>query len=126
MKKHFLFIIIFLLSACATQEIQTHTKIKGIYNYIENFPTLEQTIIFLSEEEIFNKCSPHKPLGKTSQEAIACSSINLNNKTCTIFLPKNYEQWTLEHEKAHCLGGDHDNILHNYYEKWKKLNEIKS
>jgi hypothetical protein len=110
------------LNACSTMNfssnLETSSNIEGIESYVKDWPELTETIQYLSYSEIHQKCGGHKPKGKESAKVFGCSEIDLMKKTCTIFLPTNYESWALAHEKEHCKGGDHDNILQDYHSKW--------
>ncbi len=121
--KLFLAIICILtLNACSTVNLpsisQSSSNIEGIESYVKDWPNLVENIQYLSYSELNKKCGPHNPKGKEQAKIFGCSEINLAKKTCTIFLPNNYESWALAHEKEHCKGGDHDNILQDYYHKW--------
>ncbi len=110
------------LSACSTvqlPDISNNTKkVEGIESYVKNWPTLIESIEYLNYSDLHQKCGQQKPKGKENAKIYGCSEINLAKKTCTIFLPTNYESWALEHEREHCKGGDHEGLLQDYYDKW--------
>lgn len=124
MKKRKIAISLFFiitLGGCSTvklPDISSNKSVEGIESYVKGWPQLTEDVKYLNYSELHQKCGPHKPKGKEQAKIFGCSEINLINKTCTIFLPANYEQWALDHEKEHCKGGDHDNILQDYYNKW--------
>ncbi len=125
MKFFKLFLMLNFINITACSSIVLNKKyVEGIDSYIENFPMLREEIVILEHQEMLSKCEPNKPKGKRHAQVFACSGIDLDKKTCKIYLPKNYEQWALEHEKEHCKGGDHDNILNEYHQKWINKNKL--
>ncbi len=113
-----------LLSGCSTLETKPYNV--GTHYKIENFPTLEEKIVYLDTTGIKEKCQPH--VEKPSLIAMACASINLYENSCTIYIEKNAPQHILMHEKFHCQGWDHqeNGKLHQGYNKWLKYNASKN
>ncbi len=119
------------LSACSSIQLpdisNNSKKIEGIESYVQNWPTLTESIEYLNYSDLYQKCGQYKQNSKEKAKIYGCSEINLAKKTCTIFLPTNYESWALEHEKEHCKGGDHEGLLQDYYDKWTiYMNQKKS
>lgn len=52
--------------------------------------------------------------------AMACAYVNLDTMTCDIYHMPNPSVVDIEHEVAHCNGGDHDGILQKYFDGWLK------
>lgn len=118
MIKWFIFLIVAFLAGCAELPPGKH-YIQGIDYYVQNFPELSVNVKEISREEIFQKCDKHRPFSKRKAETLACSEISFINKTCSVFVTKNVESWVLEHELAHCEGGDHDGVLENSLKEYK-------
>lgn len=118
-------IVILAITGCSSVSLKENSTVEGIEKYIPNFPTLSENIVYLSYPEMIDKCGKHKPPGKEMAKVYGCSAIDLSKKTCTIYLPTNYESWALAHEKEHCKGGDHDDLITDYYKKWQKLEQQK-
>ncbi len=115
------------IAGCSTVKLPdiSSNSVEGIESYVKDWPLLTEKIEHLSYSELHQKCGSQKPKGAEQAKIFGCSEINLVNKTCTIFLPNNYESWALAHEKEHCKGGDHDNIIQDYYNKWIIYNNQK-
>lgn len=115
-------LLVLLFTGCTNvklQDVISDNKYpEGIETYVKDWPKLKEEIKIVSYSDLYQKCAPHKPKGKEKGKIYGCSEIDLMKKTCTIFLTEKHEKWALEHEQQHCKGGDHDNLLKNYHEKW--------
>jgi hypothetical protein len=125
MMKWFTLITLFL-TGCAELPQGKH-YIQGIDYYVKDFPKLSVNVKEISKEEINKKCDKHKPFSKRKSETLACSEISFVKKSCNVFVTKDVENWVLEHELAHCEGGDHDGVLEKSlkeYNDWLLKKEI--
>lgn len=110
-----------LLGGCSSLEYDPNKPyVAGIHKYIDDFPELIVIKNVVNQDEIEKICITKQNLSY-SQEIVACASISFEKKTCTIYLPKRYRQWMLDHEQAHCRGGDHDGVLEESFDRWKKM-----
>lgn len=89
---------------------------EGIQNYIPDFPELQQTIEYV--DDIATECRIAS--NTSSDKILGCSKISFDKGICRILLPRNYRYWVLQHEKAHCIGGDHNNMLLKEFNKYKE------
>lgn len=119
-KKIFSLLVVLSLSGCAFFEKSVY--VRGIDDYIEGFPELEESIVYLPTNEMREKCY-NKSSHSRRSDVLACSSINFIDKKCTIYITKDHEPWVMEHEKAHCKGGDHDGTVAEGFKKWKEWDE---
>src|SRR5512137_1133249 len=94
-----------LLVGCATD----------IESYIKDFPALEIRVHeHAPGSVILAKCYGDLPLWQKAAGyiPIACTWIDMNKRTCDVFVADNTDPDTIAHEMAHCIGGDHDGMLH--------------
>lgn len=49
---------------------------------------------------------------------LACTNVNLDTNTCTIYTYYDLDPETDAHERAHCKGGAHDDGLQDYFNEW--------
>ena len=92
-----------------------------IASYVEGFPELQITVHESYLLEINQKCyKAMTGLQKLSGSIyLGCSVIDFKNKTCDIYIAKNSPEFIVNHELAHCKGGDHANhFLSNAYDAW--------
>ncbi len=110
-----------LLGGCSSLEYDPNKPyVAGIHKYIDGFPELTVIKNLVNQDEIEKICTTKDNL-RYSEEIVACASISFENKTCNIYLPKRYRQWMLDHEQAHCRGGDHGGVLQAAFDRWKKI-----
>lgn len=88
---------------------------------VKDWPKLEIRHHTLSFFEIQGKCWKHMPfyykiLGSF---AFGCAEVDLDKKTCDIYLMKDALPEHREHEEEHCRGEDHDGMLQSYFDGWK-------
>lgn len=88
----------------------------GIHNYIPNFPELSVSIFYVSDVD--TECRLQSNNAKDT--ILGCSKISFENKTCKIYVSKHSPSWVLKHEEAHCMGGDHNNVLLNGFNRYLK------
>lgn len=111
--------VIKLISLCIICSLVSCTTIdKQVYGWPTDIKVVKHELGFL---DVQAKCWEHMPavyklLGGI---AMACAEVNLYTKTCDIYHMKNPARADIEHELAHCYGGDHDGILQKYYDSWK-------
>lgn len=109
-----LIVILFLLTISACSHIDRQ---------VEGFPQdLKKSEVLTGFWDVQSKCWDDMPLAwkLMLSVAIACTVIDLDAGTCTIYrftdtLPDGLQ----EHEDAHCKGGAHDDGLQNYFDQWK-------
>ena len=110
MKKILLIAIAVLMVSCST-----------IGDYVEGWPQLKTTVHESNLLEINQKCwrylsTVDKLLGGIS---FGCTIFDLDKKTCDIYVAPNSPEFILNHELAHCKGGDHaDHSLDKLYDRW--------
>lgn len=113
------------LSACSIFDYNPDVYIPGIYSYIDNFPTLNTKVILMSKEEMLKHCD-QSPIREHLGETLACAKINFKEETCIIHITENHERWVLDHELAHCKGGDHDDgSMEKNLALWKEGQKIR-
>lgn len=110
MKRSFLAFISLLIVGCSTIDI-----------YVKDWPDLK--IIFHESHllEINQKCWIYlSTIQKLSGSLVfACSIIDLDKKTCDIYIADNSPEVIINHEIAHCKGGDHPGgRLEKFYDDW--------
>jgi hypothetical protein len=109
MKRAYL-ILSLLITGCST-----------IDEYVVGWPQLETTVHDSNLLEINQKCWRYLPtidklLGFV---AFGCTLFNFDKKTCDIYLVPDSPQYIVNHELAHCKGGDHpDHTLDKAYDQW--------
>jgi len=116
-KSHFqkiIFISAFLIS-CST-----------IDGYIEDWPVLEIKVYKSSAHQVNQKCwsslsQSQKLIGSV---ALGCATIDLDKKTCDIYIASDSLEYIINHEIAHCKGGDHpDHSIEEFFEHWLDLHD---
>jgi len=72
--------------------------------------------------KVQEKCYPSIPLPYKLMGGIAleCAVIDLAHKSCDIYTIAGEAS---EHELSHCRGGDHDGLLQDYFNRWKRAHE---
>jgi hypothetical protein len=90
----------------------------------EGVDNLQITEHVMSQSDVTSHCS--EAMGIPTFMALlvmplACATIVLETWTCDIYYAKVTESLTLEHERLHCAGYWHDNLLQEYYNKWRGL-----
>jgi len=109
-KRLILIVVSLLIIGCST-----------IDGYVEGWPDLKITVHESHLLEINQKCWKYlstiqKLLGSV---VFGCSIIDLDQKTCDIYLAANSPELIMNHELAHCKGGDHpDGSLDKFYDEW--------
>jgi hypothetical protein len=109
MKRAFL-ILSLLITGCST-----------IDEYVAGWPQLKTTIHDSNLLEINQKCWGYLPLvyKLLGSVSFGCTLYNFDEKTCDIYLVPNSPQFIVNHELAHCNGGDHpDHTLDKAYDYW--------
>lgn len=88
---------------------------------VENFPELKISYHKVSPAEIVRRCSAGMPpwLKALAGVPMACAEINFRKKTCAIYWTRAFAG-EKEHEEEHCRGGDHDGMLKEKWENYKK------
>jgi hypothetical protein len=92
-----------------------------ISSYVEGWPKLTVTVHDSNLVEINKKCWPYMPTFAklTGSIALACTTVNFSENRCDIYLMPHTPQFIVDHEFAHCNGGDHsDHSMEKYYDRW--------
>lgn len=103
--------LVLLLVGCSS----IHTQVAG-------WPQdMKVTHHIVEYREVFDTCYKYlTTLDKLLLSVpLACAEIDLDNNTCDITRTKNTFQFVIDHEEAHCKGGDHDGILQALFAEWK-------
>lgn len=97
------------LSSCTT-----------IHTYVPNFPVLKVTEHEVPVSTMLAKCYPGVPtwLKLLGAFPLGCASIDFNQGTCDIYVSSISPQSVLEHERAHCRGGDHFGELQRMLDRY--------
>lgn len=89
---------------------------------VEGFPQdLKKTEVLTGFWDVQAKCWDDMPLAWKVMLTItlACTVIDLDAGTCTIYRFGDLSKDISDHEDAHCLGYAHDDGLQEYFDKWK-------
>lgn len=100
-----------LLSGCST-----------IHTYVDGWPQdMKVTHRYVSFGDVMDTCYKYlTTLDKLMLGVpLACAEIDLGKNTCDITMMETPGEYILEHEEAHCKGGDHDGILQGLFDNWK-------
>jgi hypothetical protein len=92
-----------------------------IGSYVEGWPPLKTTIHSSSLLEINQKCWMYLPTFNKLMGSVVfgCAVYNLDKKTCDVYVLPNSPAFILNHELAHCKGGDHPGgTLDKAYDYW--------
>lgn len=110
MKRFFFMLIALPIIGCTT-----------IDGHVEGWPELKITIHDSNLLEINQKCWKYQSIAQKllGSFSFGCSIYDLDKKTCDIYVVPNSPEFILDHELAHCKGGDHpDNSLDKFYDHW--------
>ena len=104
--------ILLMMGGCTTIDRQ-------IAGWPQNIRITRHEMTFF---EVQGKCWQHMPMAfrLMGGVALACAEVNLDAGTCDIYHMRNPSKADMEHEESHCNGGDHDGILQEYFDRWKK------
>jgi hypothetical protein len=116
-KIHFqkIILISFFMIGCST-----------IGGYIDDWPELEIKVHKYSSYQINQKCWSSLSLSQKliGSVALGCATIDLDKKTCDIYIASNSPEYIVNHEIAHCKGGDHpDHGIEEFFEHWLDLHD---
>jgi uncharacterized protein YceK len=105
-----------LLSGCSS-----------IHTYVQDWPELKTRIHTIPDGDIYATCS--KDLSWVTKYVLvalplACAHINLPRKTCDIYVTETTTGPSLDHELAHCKGGDHGGISQAFFDRWKSKQHL--
>ena len=95
-----------------------------IHTQVTNFPTLTVTEHQMSFSEMISKCYPGVPLWLKllGSFPLACAEFNFPKATCDIYVTDISPNWIIEHERAHCQGGDHFGEVQDMLDNYNKNN----
>ena len=112
MKKLFSGVAILLLSACSTINQDA---------YVVGWPEMQITRHESYLGEINYQCWGYLPLWQKLMGAVSfgCTVYDLDKKTCDIYTAPGSSQNIIDHEEAHCKGGDHNGgDLQEVFDHW--------
>ncbi len=110
MQRVFAMLIWLLITGCST-----------IDGYVEGWPKLQTTIHESTLLEINQKCWQYTSITQKLLGSLTfgCAIFDLEKETCDIYVAPNSPEFILNHELAHCKGGDHpDHALDKFYDHW--------
>jgi hypothetical protein len=100
-----------------------------IASHVEGFPELKTTVHESYLLEMNQKCYANLTwLQKLSGSiALGCTVIDFKNKTCDVYIGHNSPDFIINHELAHCKGGDHaDHSISDDYDAWLDFTQTPS
>ena len=104
------YLLILLLAGCTT----IHTYVPG---WPQNVAVIHRVV---EPGEVMDACYKYLTTLDKLMLAfpLACAEIDLDKNTCTITRQQDASAFVIAHEEEHCKGGDHDDILQNYFNEW--------
>lgn len=109
---------LFLLLALPGCVNTPHTRVEG-------WPAMKVREVVVPAGDIWGLCSPgmkwyHRALLSVP---VACAHIDFVRGECTVFVAETTTAVTREHEHMHCEGWDHDGILADGFDAYRRAQQ---
>ena len=87
-------------------------------NRVNSWPELKVRVHEVEGWELHQHCASTVSV---FDMALGCAWIDLNARTCDIYISSPPQDFVLQHELAHCAGMEHpgEDTLHKMYANWK-------
>ena len=72
---------------------------------------------------VHKKVSNKEFIKRCGNQSAACASLNITNKTCTVFYRKKMDGRTIIHEHNHCFGWEHTDLT-GLFRPWRPYKPV--